>query len=301
MFRYEKCQSIIVDGSSAKSRDRYQYFVVQRLDQIMQTGTGRALLKAIFETGQQKSKDITIIPYEGDDDNAYAMPLDGIAGRDASPAGSPLYQGGEDDPKTPDYDEREQADLIWHGTGLGSSVALHYNPEFTDGVPACPRDGKTTVGPCKLLLGAADEKDDQLLHELVHAMREMRGQMSLVPTQNKQWENEEEFFAILVTNIYVSEKGQKILRATHHDMSRLDPDLSTSEKFLAKGGTNLSRDQLEVRRLVAKLISQDWGMCCSIAQSVVKAEFNPIREYFRNGDSYPFNPSAVYGGNGKGK
>jgi hypothetical protein len=300
MFRYEKCQPIIIDGSSAKSRDRYQYFVGQRLDQIMQTGTGRALLKAISETGLQKGKDITIIPYESDDDNAYAEPLDGIAGRDASPAGSPLYQGGEDDPKTPDFDEREQAVLFWTGTGLGSNVAVHYNPEYTGGVPSCPRDGKTTSGPCRLLLGAAQEKDDQLLHELVHALRDLRGQWSMVPTLNKQWENEEEFFAILVANIYISEKGQKILRATHHDYTRLDPDLSTSEKFLAKGGTNLSRDQLEVRRLVAKLIREDWGMCCSIAQSV-KAEFNPIREYFCNASNYPFDPSAVYSGNGKGK
>jgi hypothetical protein len=97
---------------------------------------------------------------------------------------------------------------------------LHYNPEPKDPTPVCPRDGKTTSGPCRLVWDVADhDKDYQLLHELVHAVREMRGQLQMVPTVNKEWDNQEEFFAILIANIYLSETGKRYLGASHHDFS----------------------------------------------------------------------------------
>src|SRR5262249_51474637 len=163
-----------------------------------QTQTGLALLRAISDAGRWKGKECQIIPYisdDGDDDDAYAEPVDGWSGRHGAPEGAKLYEGGRDDPSTP-YDDRGVAKGFWHGTGKGSNVELHYNPERKDAAPNCPRDGSTVSGPCKLLIGADHDKDDQLLHELVHAMREMRGELTQIPTENKEWDNQEEFFAI---------------------------------------------------------------------------------------------------------
>jgi hypothetical protein len=140
---------------------------------------------------------------------------------------------------------------------------------------------------------ADHDKDDQLLHELVHALREMRGELNQIPTDDKAWDNEEEFFAILVTNIYLSELGKKYLQGNHHDMGLLSPALSTSEKFLGKGVSSLSRTQLENRRLVNKFVTENWGLCTNIKDKV-DAKFNPIREYLRNTGAYPFDPSSVY-------
>src|SRR5262249_23330412 len=60
--------------------------------------------------------------------------------------------------------------------------------------PICPGDGKTTVkAPCRLVwTEAAFEKDGQLLHEMVHALRQMRAEDNSVPTWDKGYDNEEE-------------------------------------------------------------------------------------------------------------
>jgi hypothetical protein len=128
---------------------------------------------------------------------------------------------------------------------------------------------------------------------LVHALREMCGEFNQIPTENKDWDNEEEYFAILVTNIYLSERGKKYLGSNHHDFAPLSPSLSTSEKFLGKGVSPLSRTQLENRRLVNKFVTENRSLCTNIKDKV-DAGFNPIGEYLRNTGAYPFDPSKVY-------
>jgi len=295
MIYYERCNNIWIDGSSTKSPAQYESAVVARLDQILNKQTGRALLRAIAANGKSRNKKVRIIPYtEDDEDNAVAVPVDGWEGRDAAPAGATVYRGGTDDPTTK-ADERFET-TFWKGLGLGSNVDLEYNPDPKDPTPVCPRDGKTTSGPCRLVWGVADHgKDDQLLHELVHAMREGRGQLNQVPTENSDYDNEEEFFAILIANIYLSEQGKKFLRADHHGFAVLSADLNSSEKFLGKGISPPSRAQLENRRLVGKLCTEDWIMCQEIGD-FVNADFNPIREYLRKSELYPTDPRQVYFG-----
>src|SRR5262245_54051818 len=72
--------------------------------------------------------------------------------------------------------------------GLGSPVTLHYTPAMWN-------------------LPFAGGPDDVLLHELVHAMRQEQGVMLPLPTAggNAGYDNDEEFLAILLTNIALSE------------------------------------------------------------------------------------------------
>lgn len=135
--------------------------------------------------------------------------------------------------------------------------------------------------------------DDTLVHELVHALRDVRGQLLQVPTRSKNYDNEEEFFAILVQNVYASEKGMTILRHDHHGNAALPSRLSTSEKFLGKGQRPITLEELENRLLVSKLVRENNDLCKNIFLHV-KAAFNPISEFMRNPSEYPANPMLMY-------
>lgn len=64
--------------------------------------------------------------------------------------------------------------------------------------------------------------DEVLFHEMVHAARMVGGDIDQVPLGGG-YDDEEEYFGILVTNIYESEKGKpaQFLRKTHKMMSDL--------------------------------------------------------------------------------
>jgi hypothetical protein len=303
MIEY-KLGSILIDGDvlsrcffglfrksdGARLQNQYESDVYVQLGRLAGTETGRAVFKALKLSWATKKKFVRIVPYtEDDEDNACAVPIDGPDSRDAAPKGASIYLGGADYVKSPE-DERMQTS--WYtGTGRGSNVELHYNPHRM-GKPeenTCPRDGRTWSGGCPAYEGAHHDKDDQLFHELVHAVRETRGEFNQVPTWNKDWMNEEEFFAVLVSNIYLSERGVKNLRGNYLGMGVLRPPLNTSEGFLGKGG-DPSPDQLEHRRMVKKFCADTSGLCQDICSKVLTAEFNPIREYLRNSNLYPLKP-----------
>ncbi|MBI3465972.1 MAG: hypothetical protein HY000_23405 [Planctomycetes bacterium] len=64
------------------------------------------------------------------------------------------------------------------------------------------------------------QPDDVLFHELVHVYRAMLGLCELVPTGDT-WDDTEEFFAIVLANIYVSEMGRSwSLRGDHQPQFR---------------------------------------------------------------------------------
>src|SRR5262249_21765490 len=135
-------------------------------------------------------------------------------------------------------------------------------------------------------LGDDEGPDAILLHELVHGLRIQRGQFLRMPTWDKGYDNEEEFFAVLLANIYMSETGKTRLRADHHGQSKLRTDRNTSETFLGKGAASPTGSQLENRRLVHKLVCQNHVLCAHISGKVAAA-FNPIREFMRNAQLYP--------------
>src|SRR5262245_32826953 len=308
MIRWSKCcADIYIDGSSLaqgsffgligpsaesiKARDKYEADVLAVLNKIGMTETGRAVFRALHDNGLARGKTVTIVPFEGDDDNAYVEAVGGgPEDRNAAPRGVKQYLGGADNVKTPE-DEREVKSLFT-GTGLGVSCRVHYNPKPPVLKPGdlCPLDGRTWKGGCPQYEGADNDPDDTLLHELVHALRMLRGEFNQVPTWDRDWVNEEEFLAILVTNTYLSEKGKKHLRGTHLGQGVLSAELNTSEKFLGKGASPPSLAQLQHRRIVYRLVSEDWALCRDLTAKV-KTGFNPIGEFMRNAHPYyPLSP-----------
>jgi hypothetical protein len=306
MIRYSKCSNILIDGNvytegflgltwfpsaaGKAARDRYEACIVGQLDMLAMRRTGWAVLKDIFDTGKARGKEVRIVPFALKDEkvfgeeNAFARPTSAPG---AAPRGVKLYRS-DDSTKPGDKGTRLAS---YTGTGAGSDVEIHYSPwKLQQGpLPVCPRDGTTSRGPCRLTPGSDDTPDTTLLHELVHGLRDMRGQQNTVPTLQKGYDNEEEFFAILVANIYMSEQGKKNLRQDHQGKSRLDPALATSEGFLGKGASPPSRELLENRRLVQKFVCENFGLSGNL-RSVANAAFNPVREFMGNAQLYPLYP-----------
>jgi hypothetical protein len=151
----------------------------------------------------------------------------------------------------------------------------------------CPRG--TTAGGCVVVWDGRG-KDDHLVHELVHALRRIRGQFNRIRTAHH--DNEEEFFATLVSDIYRSERDNEHRRGSHSDRALPGAPSNSSEEFLGKGAAPPSRGQLENRRLVNKFVCENWGLCNSICWNVT-ADFNPIREYLDGPGLYPHDPDTV--------
>jgi hypothetical protein len=122
---------------------------------------------------------------------------------------------------------------------------------------------------------APGQKPDEILcHEMVHASRYLGGDFKMTPIPSMpDYDNEEDYFAILVTNIYSSEKkrGFESFRKSHH--LRYKPEMDAVEAsplmFVLKD------DNL---RLIAKFCEQHPVIAPMIARA--PAAFNPIRDYY---------------------
>src|SRR5262249_30792465 len=91
------------------------------------------------------------------------------------------------------------------GSGVGSDCFIEFTP-------------KTFFGPEMQLPGPAP--DEVLFHELVHASRMMRGvyRHSFI---NQDYTDYEDYVAVSIENIYLSDKGQQNLRGSHGGGKRL--------------------------------------------------------------------------------
>jgi hypothetical protein len=83
--------------------------------------------------------------------------------------------------------------------------------------------------------GVGDKSDEILLHELLHAFRKVRGTYNRAPfhkTPDKLYDDVEELWAILITNIYMSEKGSVKFRRDHAGFVELPAKWATSDSFM---------------------------------------------------------------------
>jgi nucleoid-associated protein YgaU len=268
---FSKCFNIKVDGSSWLSDSGpmvgsiqsliHETWVLQLLNSISNTWSGYEYLVQVYNRGVQASKDMTIVPYNLADRsgplgpvNAYAWFAKGQNFTDMTQSGWAIFGGGADNPATP---QDERFNIVGTGTGGGVNVEVHFSPElFAAGA------------------GPASDPDDILLHEMVHGLREMQGEFDQVPTatQDYLYDNDEEFVAIVTSNIYVSEKKgpNAVLRKDHHGNNPLPAAESTSDGFLLNNMENLF--------WIKFLYSQEMAYFLSLAANVM-APFNPIREY----------------------
>ena len=282
---YRNFKNVVIKGPPP-----YQRSVVEQLDKVWATWTGWAVLRGVIDSG----KTVTFVPYSAEDEkkmgrkNALAA---ATSLRAATPYGYWLNSGRADDPDTA-KDERFETTPFLRGRGGGSDSEVHFSVDTWQTQPTC---SKTVTSACLPSIYAQNMgPDDILLHELVHSLREMHGQLTLYPTRTKGYDNEDEFFAILVQNIYASEKGITILRRDHHGGSAIQRALSTSEGFLGKGQRPLSMEQLENRLLVRKLTNECFALCSNI-RTHVRAPFNPISEYLCKPALYPYDPKLAWG------
>jgi hypothetical protein len=89
----------------------------------------------------------------------------------------------------------------------GSDVTIWYDPGTWNSA-----DAKIGVDP-----GSHYKPDDVLFHEMVHALRMMRGMWD--PSAIVNWDNREELFAVMLTNIYLSANNRnRDLRGDHQRM-----------------------------------------------------------------------------------
>jgi hypothetical protein len=150
------------------------------LEQIKRWRTGLALLAEIASRDEQECR---IVPYRDGKLNAYEWGRDDVA---ETAKGVPV-----------DYSLPPGESKI--GTGDGSDAVIEFSQETWRGEAMRP---------------PSDAPDEVLFHELVHASRTMRG-VADKKTINRGYGDQEEYIAVLLTNIYMSEKGQLTFAGSH--------------------------------------------------------------------------------------
>jgi len=144
--------------------------------------------------------------------------------------------------------------------GVGSSTIIRYDKARWINGTKCGRFGTQPGGVFH----------EVLMHEMLHGLRQMAGQMDMSPLPNG-WTTMEEFYAILIVNVAMSERGKKVLRKNHTGFTPLEPNLSTSVGFLTDPNH---------LKWVNWLHSRNAVLFSKVAQ--VDAKFNPIREFITN-------------------
>ena len=203
--------------------------------------------KAVYEAISRSSKMVSIVsPLNVRVDNAKAEPVNHA---NATRQGRHVRKCDTVDPRKP----------LIRGTGKGSDVTVEFIPgpwpTFRSGYTGCRPRG------CK----PGRSLDELLFHELVHAARIVHGK-TLCLKMGGKYDTEEEFFAILVTNIFLSEKGRQGLRADHHSYEKMkDP---ARRAFYRTHERLLQKFRHQQPRFVRRL-------------SQVKTGYNPLRRLLK--------------------
>lgn len=243
----------------------YERSITELLTTIKKNPVGGIIVGSI----EGLSSSLTIVPYHGGkaaiygDCNAATIP---DSAEDSAPVGirgdlpgeSGWYKGDPDDPRTARDERDNRMPPGKKGTGAGSSVQIFFSPD---------KSGSCGGGRYGSL------PDEVLFHEMVHALRMMQGKSNHIPTQDnlRRYDNEEEFLAIVVANVYMSANNKKELRADHWGHSQLKAPLDTSAGFLTDAGN------LKLMNIY-KLIWQPTFFF--LGQHVLNLRFNPFRAMY---------------------
>jgi hypothetical protein len=138
------------------------------------------------------------------------------------------------------------------GTGRGTAVTIEYHP-------ANLRQLNQNMG--RIAPGAGP--GEALFHEMVHGYRQQRGQALNIDKFGA--EPAEEFYAVLASNVYRSERGFTQLRAAWSTrMAPLAQSLSDSELYYE-----------EFKTPIEQWFATDRGFCLDAATA--NARFNPFQ------------------------
>jgi hypothetical protein len=133
------------------------------------------------------------------------------------------------------------------GSGRGSDTVIWFTPQ--DYI-------KTSSLP-------GGRPDEVLLHEMVHALRMEMG-LNLCLAMDDGFDTVEEFYAILIANIYRSECGYRDLRANHNGKQMLAAPLTDDSRFYKQWKDKIDR------------LCREMSALCNVLAAVPCA-FNPIR------------------------
>lgn len=283
MYAYHNCPNIIIYGNALGYSGNpdidfdvimYEADVCRQLAKLERTRTGSAVIESIRDLREKKK--MFIKPWEDIAKNARATPTNWAqATRQNEPVIVAADHGvGEmlTDPRT---------GRAIPGTGTGSHAEIKYTAaKFVHSLPILTwRIRRQALSgrrpPNEDLCRPGDDADEYLLHEMVHGLRYMAGVSHFRPLTGALtfYDNEEEFFAILITNIYMSEKGERLLRRDHYAHAPLGKDLDTSAEFLRHP---------QHAALIKKLATQQDQLFERIR--TVRCRFNPIRRYAKLND-----------------
>jgi hypothetical protein len=219
--------------------------------------SSRAVLDHLTRTGKR-----TVIVPAGGQQVPGAEPVRGVEWLarkpdilDATPAGQRPLTCSDDG----SINARDQTGLPVRnlggatGSGRGSESVVYFTSQDHVG------------GNLKLPGGRPDEV---LLHELVHALRQGLGKWLCAPMDDN-FDTVEDFYAILVANIYRSENRYTTLRKDHRGFQPLAPPLNNEGEYYK-----------EYRERIDRFIQEMPDPFCN-ALAVVSCQFNPIRRAMR--------------------
>ena len=157
------------------------------------------------------------------------------------------------------------------GTGAGANVVLYYSVRtWTD-----------TYFPDYTTGAVGFQPDEVLFHELVHATRMIRGKETFVTVEGRpNFGNIEEYFATVIANIYLSEKGKEArLRGVYAPSSAMkDPD----GFYDNNDGLSMPPD-----RLMDTFQRTQGQFYHDLAHLPTPPWFNPVRTHFKRNQRIP--------------
>lgn len=249
LFRFDDLMKLPLTvniNSYRYQREKHQRDVIDELSNIFMRKSGYALLEELDNTGNTAY----IEPYWSFGKTAYKN--DNAYFGDLGPNATAEQDRGAD--------------------GDGPSDALvSFTPSMW-GKPGFDPNSHLATGTSGIS-GPASEPDEILFHEMVHASRYMRG-ISKQKAVDKGYDNEEEFYAVVLANIYVAEKGKYDLRASHHGHRTLMNPLAFLE--------NTQRITPTPRVLMKQLYEQQSSFFKDLgAIPEPRTWWNPVRSYGR--------------------
>lgn len=219
----------------------YENSLVKRLDDLKKFVTPAIVLGQI----DRAKHSVTFVP------ETWNKPFDGSS-TPVHDIAAATYKGevarnGDGDPVEP----------AKKGSGQGDDVEIKLTPE--NFVPINLGKARPGFTP-----------DETIIHELVHAMFQIDGKLMSVPV-SRGFKTEAEFNAVVVADIYRSEKGFSDLLGSHDD----DVVIDAADDFLG------SKDIIpRPRYLLDRFKTAEPGVFRDIAAIPdSKAAFNPIRQY----------------------
>ncbi len=232
-----------------------------QLDAIIaaRSGVGQTVLGAI-----DKKKLIRIIPYVGSDSEERLKDR-AKEKKWADSAWQCNATGGR-----PDGLWAEVCDAV---TSDGTKSLVFFSPEMWMAGGAC--NSATQVGA---------GVDEVLFHELLHAYNQTDGKreqfqkLKIAEGGEQLYDDIAEFFAIVITNMYMSEKNATALRAHHHGFTPLPAKWKTSEGFITDENN---------RKWLKHVMTHEPGLCMGLIFTCAGVPFNPFKAY---SDTYGYTP-----------